>query len=89
MCKMNTPTTAVYGEFGHCSVYMSRYIRILKYWFRLILTDTIIMETVYKISYEDWLKGKKTCLSNFKSYCMTMDLIMFLTIKQLYMKLYV
>ena len=89
MCKMNTPTTVDYGQLGRYPIYISRYIRILKYWFRLIQTDTIIMETVYKISYEDCLKGKKTCLSNFKSYCVTMDLIMFLTIKQLQMKLYV
>ena len=29
MFKMNTPTTAVYGELEHCPLYMSRYLRIL------------------------------------------------------------
>ena len=82
MCKMNTPTTAVYGELGRYPLYSSRYLRILKYWFRLIQTDNIIMQTVYNISYEDCLKVKRGCLM-LKSYCMTMDLIMFLTIKQL------
>ena len=57
---MNTPTTAVYGELGRYPLYISRYVRIIKYWFRLIQTDTINMQTVYKISYEDWLKGKVT-----------------------------
>jgi len=32
---MNTPTTAVYGELGRYPLYSSRYVRILKYWFRL------------------------------------------------------
>ena len=29
MFKMNTPTTAVYGELEHGPLYMSRYLRIL------------------------------------------------------------
>ena len=49
---MNTPTTAVYGELGHYPLYSSRYVRILKYWFRLIQTDNIIIiQTIYEISY--------------------------------------
>ena len=54
-----TPTTAVCGELGRYPLYISRYVRILKYWFRLIQTENIIMQTVYKISYEDCLEGKK------------------------------
>ena len=65
-CTMNTPTTAVYGELGRYPLYISRYLRILKYWFRLIQTDNIIMQTVYKISYKDCLKGKKHWVSNVK-----------------------
>ena len=70
---MNTPTTAVYGELGRYPLYSSRYVRILKYWLRLIQTDNIIMQTVYKISYKDCIKGKKNWVSNVKSYCMTME----------------
>ena len=66
MCKMNTPTTAVYGELGRYPLYISRYLRILKYWFILIQSDNIIMQTVYKISYEDCFKGKKMWVSNVK-----------------------
>ena len=43
--------TAVYGELGHYPLYSSRYLRILEYWFRLIQTDNIIIQTVYEISY--------------------------------------
>jgi len=43
--------TAVYGESGHYPLYISRYVRILKYWFILIQTDNIIIQTVYEISY--------------------------------------
>ena len=65
MCKINTPTTAVYSELGRYPLNSSRYLRILKYWFRLIQTDNIIMQTVYKISYENCLKGNKW-VSNVK-----------------------
>jgi len=63
---MNTPTTAVYGEFGRFPLYISRYLRILEYWFRLIQKYNISMQTVYKISYEDCLKGKNNWVSNIK-----------------------
>ena len=64
--KWIPPTTAVYGELGRYPLYSSRYVRILKYWLRLIQTDNIIMQTVYKISYEDCLKGKKNWVSIVK-----------------------
>ena len=66
MCKMNTPTTAVYGELGRYPLYISRCLRILEYWFRLIQTYNISMQTVYKISYEYCLKRKKKWVSNVK-----------------------
>jgi len=34
--KMNIPTTAVYGELGPYPLYISRSLRIPKYWLRLI-----------------------------------------------------
>ena len=49
MYIMNTPTTAVYVELGIHPLYISRYERIFKYWFKLIQTDKVIMQTVYKI----------------------------------------
>ena len=53
-------------SWGRYPLYSSRYLRILKYWFRLIQTDNISMQTVYKIPYEDCLKGNKRCVSNVK-----------------------
>jgi len=49
MYIMNTPTTAVYVELGIHPLYISSYERIFKYWFKLIQTDKVIMQTVYKI----------------------------------------
>ena len=66
LCKMNTPTTVDYGELGRYPLYISRYLRILEYWFRLIQTYNISIQTVYKISYEYCLKGKKNWVSNVK-----------------------
>jgi len=51
---------------GRYPLYISRYLRILKYWLRLIQTDNIIMQKVYKISYEDCIKGKNNLVSNVK-----------------------
>jgi len=53
-------------SWGRYPLYISRYLRILKYWFRLIQTDSIIMQTVYKIPYEECLKGNNRYVSNVK-----------------------
>ena len=47
MYKMNIPTTAVFGEFGRYPLYIPRYVRIFKYWFRLIQTDYSIMQKLF------------------------------------------
>jgi len=61
---MNTATTAVNGELGRYPIYSSGYVRIIKYWFKWIQTDNIIMQTVDKILHEDSLKRKKHWVSN-------------------------
>jgi hypothetical protein len=43
-----------------------RYVRIIKYWFKLTKTDNIILEHAYRIAYDDCLLGKKNWLSNVK-----------------------
>jgi len=53
-------------SLGRYPLYIPRYVSIFKYWFRLIQTDYSIMQTVYKISYKDCLKGKNNWVSNVK-----------------------
>ena len=44
---------AVYGELGSYPLYMARFMRIIKYWFKVINTDNTIMKPVYNMSYVD------------------------------------
>lgn len=64
--KMSTPNVAVYDELGRYPVYISSYIRILKFWFKLNSTENIILKTVYNMSYNDCINGKKNWVSNVK-----------------------
>ena len=64
--KTNTCSAAVYGELGRYPLFISRYTRIIKYWCKLRNTDNIILKTMYNISLNDCLDGKKNWVSNVK-----------------------
>ena len=64
--RTNTSSMGVYGELGRYPLYISRYLQILKYWFKLLNTDNIILKTVYKMCLEDCNKGCKNWLYNVK-----------------------
>ena len=57
---------AVYGELGRYPLYITRYIRIVKYWFKIMPSDNII-QNVYNDAYVDYLNGKKNWVSDFKA----------------------
>ena len=40
--RLNTCNNMVYGELGRYPLYIHRYVRILKYWFKLQSSDNII-----------------------------------------------
>ena len=58
---------AVYGELGRYPLYITRYIRIVKYWFKIMNSNNIIIQDVYNDAYGDYLKGKKNWVSDVKS----------------------
>ncbi|KAL4221122.1 hypothetical protein ACF0H5_019381 [Mactra antiquata] len=64
--RSNTSNIAVYGELGRYPLYITRRLRILKYWLKIIDTDIIIIEAVYKKSLEDCLNGKTNWVSNVR-----------------------
>ena len=64
--KTTTCSTAVYGELARYPLYIMRYVKIIKYWFKLTKTDNIILQHAYRIAYDDCLLGKKNWLSNVK-----------------------
>ena len=56
--RQSTSNVAVYGELGRYPLYINRYIRIIKYWFKLCNTDNIILKASLLDSQRDTLQGK-------------------------------
>ena len=44
--KSSTSSMAVYGELGRYPLYTSRYMKIIKYWYKLLDTKNIILKTI-------------------------------------------
>ena len=73
--KSNTCNAAVYGELGRYPLYINRYIRIIKYWLKVVNTDNILLKCVYLDAVEDCRKGCKNWVSNIidllNMYCIS------------------
>ena len=54
-----TSTMAVYGELGRFPMYILRYHKIIKYWFKVLQTENIILKNVYLQSLHDVKCGKR------------------------------
>ena len=70
--KINTCNVAVYGELGRYPLYVNRFVKIIKYWFKIINNENIIMQIVYKQAlndcnrgYTNWVSNVKNMLNNF------------------------
>ena len=46
--RLNTCTAGVYGELGRYPLYISRYVRIIKYWCKVVNSDNIIIKKLYE-----------------------------------------
>ena len=57
---------AVYGELGRYPLYISRYMKIIKYWYKLLDTKNIILKTIYAQTLQDCIKGKRNWVYNVK-----------------------
>jgi len=44
--RTSTSNVGVYGELGRYPLYIARYIKIMKYWFKLVRTDNILLNYV-------------------------------------------
>ena len=64
--RTSTSNIGVYGELGRYPLYIARYIKNLKYWFKLLNTDNSLLKVMYKLSYEDCLPGKNSWLTHVK-----------------------
>ena len=47
----------VYGELGRHPLYVERYVRIVKYWLKVVNSENIIIQTVIKQAINDCIKG--------------------------------
>ena len=56
--RLNTCTAGVYGELGRYPLYVFRYVRIIKYWCKVLNTDNIIIQKVYEQGLRDFENGK-------------------------------
>ena len=64
--KTSTSNAGIYGELGRYPLYLFRYVRIIRYWCKLIHTNNI-MSVVYKSAVDDISKGLKNWVGNVKS----------------------
>jgi len=75
--KISTCNATVYGKLGRYPLYVNRYVRIVKYWLKIINSNNIIIRTVYIQALNDCNKGCKNWVANVKqllndygfSYC--------------------
>ena len=65
--KSSTSNAGVYGELRRYPLYITRYIRIIRYWCNLLRTNNIIFSTVYNDMLRDCELGLDNWVSKVKS----------------------
>jgi hypothetical protein len=65
--RTSTCNASIYGELGRYPLYINRYVRIIKYWCKLINTDNIILKSIYELSVYDCQKGLNNWVTNVKN----------------------
>ena len=70
--KASTSNVSVYGDLGRYPLYITRYVRIIKYWVKLLTTDNVLLQMVYRSLVNDcnngisnWATSVKTLLDSF------------------------
>ena len=64
--RKSTCNAAVYAELGRYPLYIIRYVKILKYWFKVMNTENIILRNVYDCAYKQCIEGRKNWVSDIK-----------------------
>ena len=57
---------AVYGELGRFPLYISRYVRVIKYWIKLMNSDNVLIKELYLDMMTDVNRGLKNWASQVK-----------------------
>ena len=60
--KMSTNTMALYGDTGRFPIFVDRYVRIVKYWLKLVKSDyaNCIVKSVYTDLFNDVINNENT-----------------------------
>ena len=64
--KSSTSNMAVYGELGRFPLYISRYVRVIKYWIKLMKSDNVLIKELYLDMMVDANRGLKNWASQVK-----------------------
>jgi len=64
--KNTTCTMSVYGELSRYTLYINRYVRIVKYWCTIIDRNNIIVKQLNSILLDDMTRGKCNWASSVK-----------------------
>lgn len=65
--RLNTCTAGVYGELGRYPLYISRYVKIIKYWCKIKDSNNILIRILYQQGLYDCNRGCKNWVYNVKS----------------------
>ena len=65
--RQSTCNAAVYGELGRYPLYINRYLRIIKYWFKTCKSNNILTNTIVDDAITGIENGKTNWFSNVKS----------------------
>ena len=65
--KQSTSTMAIYGELCRYPLFINRYVRIVKYWLKIVNSENIIVKKMYEIMLNDCQRGKVNWVSKVKS----------------------
>ena len=65
--KQSTSTISLYGELRRYPLYISRNVRIIKYWCKLLKSENILLQQIYQAMLIDCNNGLKNWASNVKS----------------------
>ena len=64
--KNTACTMSVYGELSRYPLFINRYVRIAKYWCKIIDSNNIIVNKLYSILLDDMTRGKCNWASSVK-----------------------
>ena len=64
--KQSTSNAAIYAELGRYPLYVFRFVHIIKYWVKIINTDSMLLKSVYTHSLAQYYNGRKNWVFHVK-----------------------